>query len=416
MSETKNATTNKVLRTHDRIVNWSWLLADLLLLTLLLGGFCVWHMGQYLGSFSRLPAMVRFIPRFYEAPFQVVLDMEAMAMERVSVDVTEGFTVLTVLFLAYLVIRLMLQAVMAAIWHSRVRRHMRHLTQIAQEARRLGEEEALRNYRSIKVGALEEAIDHISPTEITRLHTGDPDLEGLETAVNDLLDRMQAAYSQQIQFVSDASHELRTPIAVLKGYADLLERWGKNDPQVRDESITAIRLEAERMSRLVEQLLFLARGDSGRTRFQSAPLDLAELAKEVWEEYRMIDPGHEWVLDAAQPVDCTADRDMLKQALRILTDNAAKYKPEGGKITLRAFANGKGKPCLSVQDAGMGIKTEDAPYVFDRFYRSDPARSRQSGGAGLGLAIADWIVTRHGGHMEVYSWEGIGSRFTIVLS
>ena len=83
MSETKNATTNKVLRTHDRIVNWSWLLADLLLLTLLLGGFCVWHMGQYLGSFSRLPAMVRFVPRFYEAPFQVVLDMEAMAMERV---------------------------------------------------------------------------------------------------------------------------------------------------------------------------------------------------------------------------------------------------------------------------------------------------------------------------------------------
>ena len=415
MSEAKNSTTKKVLHTHDRIMNWSWFLSDLLLAVLLFGGFCIWHMGQYLGSFAHLPRMMRFIPRFYENPFQVVLDMEAIALERTSVDVTDSFVVLLVVFLTYLVIRLMIQAVMAAIWHSRVRRHMQQLTQMAQEARRLGAEEARRNVRVPKVDVLEEAIDHISPTETTRLHTGDPDLQGLETAVNDLLDRMQAAYSQQSRFVSDASHELRTPIAVLKGYADLLERWGKHDPQVRDEAIAAIQSEAERMSKLVEQLLFLARGDSGRTQLQPKPLDLAELVKEVWEESVMIDPDHKWVLDAPQPVDYTGDRDMLKQALRILSDNAAKYTPSGGQIILRVFADSEGKRRLVVRDEGMGIKSADAAHVFDRFYRSDPARSRQSGGAGLGLAIADWIVTQHGGHVEVYSWEGVGSRFTIVL-
>ena len=415
MSETKNSTTQKVLRTHDRIMSWSWLLADLLLAALLAGGFCVWHMGQYLGEFTHLRRMIRFIPRFYERPFQVVLDMEAIAMERVSVDVTESFVLIAAVFVAYLVLRGIIRLIMSAIWHSRVRRHMQQLSQMAAEARRLGAEEARRSFRAPKVDALEEAIDHISPTETTRLHTGDPDLQGLETAVNDLLDRMQAAYSQQSRFVSDASHELRTPIAVLKGYADLLERWGKHDPQVRDEAIAAIQAESERMSKLVEQLLFLARGDSGRTQLQLKPLDLSELVREVWEESQMIDPDHVWVLDAPQPVDYTGDRDMLKQALRILSDNAAKYTPVGGQITLRVFVNGENRRCLVVRDSGMGIKSEDAAHVFDRFYRSDPARSRQSGGAGLGLAIADWIVTRHAGHMEVYSWEGVGSRFTIVL-
>lgn len=396
-------------------MNWTFLLADLLLAVLMAGGFCLWHIGQYLGTLAHLPRMMRFIPRFYESPFQLVLDMEAIALERVSVDVTESFAMMTAVFLAYLIIRLILQSIMSAIWNGQVRRHMQQLTQVAAEARRLGAEEARRNFHAPKVDVLEEAIDHISPTESTRLHTGDPDLQGLETAVNDLLDRMQAAYSQQSRFVSDASHELRTPIAVLKGYADLLERWGKNDPQVRDESIAAIQAEAERMNRLVEQLLFLARGDSGRTQLQPRPLDLAELVKEVWEESCMIDSGHQWVLDAPQPVPYTGDLDMLKQALRILSDNAAKYTPAGGKITLRAFLNENSRPCLAVRDAGMGIKQEDAAHVFDRFYRSDPARSRQSGGAGLGLSIADWIVTQHGGHMEVYSWEGVGSRFTIIL-
>ena len=232
---------------------------------------------------------------------------------------------------------------------------------------------------------------------------------------NDLVDRLQETENARRRFVSDASHELRTPIAVLKGYADLLERWGKDDPQVRDEAIAAIQTEAGRMSRLVEQLLFLARGDSGRTKLNPASLDLTDLTREVFEESKMIDPDHVWLLEAAEPISYTADRDMLKQAMRILADNAAKYTPTGGEIQLRAARSEEGEVRIAVQDTGMGIRAEDAPHVFQRFYRADPARSRQSGGAGLGLSIASWILSQHGGFLEVYSWEGVGSRFTMVL-
>lgn len=129
----------------------------------------------------------------------------------------------------------------------------------------------------------------------------------------------------------------------------------------------------------------------------------------------MIDPDHVWLLEAAEPISYTADRDMLKQAMRILADNAAKYTPTGGEIRLRAARGEEGEVRIAVQDTGMGIRAEDAPHVFQRFYRADPARSRQSGGAGLGLSIASWILSQHGGFLEVYSWEGVGSRFTMVL-
>ena len=326
---------------------------------------------------------------------------------------TAGNAMLAILlhYVGFVLVQGLIPATAGAIWRGRVRQHLRRLTSMAQEARRLGAEAASPQ----KVEHLREAIGQLQPTESARIHTHDPDLKGLEDAVNDLLDRMQAAYSQQTRFVSDASHELRTPIAVLKGYADLLERWGKDDPQVRDEAISAIQTEAERMSRLVEQLLFLARGDSGRTKLTVAPVDLGDLVREVWEESHMIDPGHRWELETPAPLTVQADRDMLKQALRILTDNAAKYTPRDGEICLRTMTDETGRPCISVRDTGMGIRPEDAPHVFQRFYRADPARSRQSGGAGLGLSIAGWIIEQHGGMLEVYSWEGVGSRFTIHL-
>ena len=416
MAESKNSTTTRVLKTQQAVMNWTLLLADLLLLAVLAAGLVVWHVQAYAGGWQAM-TQARFTDCYLSAerPFRLLLHLAAQGLEPKILDITDQFYLLAGVYLAYLVLRWLVQSISAAVGRSRVRQHMMQVSLLAQEAQRLGYEEAQRNFRAPRVDVLEQAIDHISPTETERLHTGDPDLQGLEKAVNDLLDRMQTAYSQQSRFVSDASHELRTPIAVLKGYADLLERWGKDDPQVRDEAIAAIQKEAERMSRLVEQLLFLARGDSGRTQLQPESLDLAELAREVWEESEMIDPRHQWVLEAPQPVPCTADRDMLKQALRILCDNGAKYTPEGKKITIMAYENEKNRPCLAVRDEGMGISREDAAHVFDRFYRSDPARTRQSGGAGLGLSIAEWIAARHNGHMELYSWEGIGSRFTIVL-
>ncbi|MDO5323120.1 MAG: ATP-binding protein [Clostridia bacterium] len=267
-----------------------------------------------------------------------------------------------------------------------------------------------------KLHGLEDAIGRISPEHPEeKLDMGDSDLQGLEDAINGLLSRMHEAYRQQAQFVSDASHELRTPIAVIQGYAGMLDRWGKQDEKVLDESIAAIKSEAGYMSKLVEQLLFLARGDTGRNRMEFKEISLGELMEEVCEDCRVIDKSHDYRLEKRSEARCSGDWDMLKQCARILADNALKYTPQGGLICLRTYVNAAGEACLEVQDSGIGVSAEDMQHMFDRFYRSDPARARQSGGTGLGLAIARWIVDRHGGHFEVLSREGLGTRMTVCL-
>lgn len=263
---------------------------------------------------------------------------------------------------------------------------------------------------------LEAAIDKLSPDEEDqKLETGYAELAGLETAVNKLMTRMRDSYRQQARFVSDASHELRTPIAVIKGYADLLDRWGKTDEKILEESIEAIKSESDSMQHLVEQLLFLARGDSGRTTLNVTDFDVTEVMKEVCEESAMIDQAHTYLFEGEEPVPASGDVSLIKQATRILIENASKYTPEGGEIKLRSL-NVNGHPAFSVQDSGIGISESDIPHIFDRFYRADDSRSKQTGGSGLGLAIAKWIVERHGGHFEIISRKDIGTRITVVLS
>ena len=240
------------------------------------------------------------------------------------------------------------------------------------------------------------------------------ELRALAQAINAMLDRINKAYSAQMRFVSDASHELRTPIAVIQGYANLLNRWGKDDPATRQEAIDAIRQEADSMKELVEQLLFLARGDNDSMHIEMETFDLTEVAAEVLKETGMIDQTHTFSARWEGAVPVCADVGLTKQALRILVDNSIKYTPAGGHITLSAALR-DGMARLSVQDEGQGIDAGSLPHVFDRFYRTDQSRARQTGGTGLGLAIAKWIVDRHGGWFEVRSWPGVGTRMTIVL-
>ena len=262
---------------------------------------------------------------------------------------------------------------------------------------------------------LENAIDMLSPAEDDqKLSTGDAELEGLETAVNKLMARMRESYRQQARFVSDASHELRTPIAVIKGYADLLDRWGKTDEKILEESIQAIKDESENMQHLVEQLLFLARGDSGRTPLNVSEFDLSDMMKEVWEESSMIDKGHDYKFESGGSVMVRGDISLIKQAARILIENASKYTPEGGEIVLKSLIS-DGHPAFSVQDSGIGISENDLQHIFERFYRADDSRSKQTGGSGLGLAIAKWIIERHGGRFEIISRKDIGTRITVIL-
>lgn len=293
----------------------------------------------------------------------------------------------------------------------RARRLMEPLERMAQTAAELSRA----RFDPEKLHHLEDAIGTVSPlSPDARVSTGDRETQGLEDAINNLLSRTQESYREQTRFVSDASHELRTPIAVIQGYADMLQRWGKEDEGVLEEGITAIQTESAHMKKLIEQLLFLARGDSGRNQMVYESLDLSQMLREVCEESQMIHPDRQWRLDAPASVPVTGDAAMLKQTARILVDNAVKYTQDGDKITLRARYKEE-KPCFEVQDNGIGIKQEDLEHIFDRFFRSDPARSRATGGTGLGLSIAKWIVERHKGYFDVFSREEIGTRIAVVL-
>lgn len=295
----------------------------------------------------------------------------------------------------------------------RAKKILSPLNQIALTAEELG---AAANSSSYNFDDIESALGSIDPMDSDiHISTGNRDLKRLEKAINDLLDRMRASYKSQSRFVSDASHELRTPIAVIKGYANMLSRWGKSDEKILEEGITAIKNESENMNKLVEQLLFLARGDNGRQPVNMSDFSLSDMIREVGSEAEMIDADHEYIIDIKDELSIYADISMMKQTARILADNAKKYTPSGNTITLRVFRNEEGENCFEVQDTGIGIEEKDIPFIFDRFYRSDPARTRESGGTGLGLSIARWIVERHSGHFEVISYKDIGTRITVCL-
>ena len=244
--------------------------------------------------------------------------------------------------------------------------------------------------------------------------TGGKELSALGESINAMLERIDRRYQAQVRFTSDASHELRTPISVIQGYADLLDRWGKDDPQIRQEAIDAIRQEAAAMGALVEQLLFLVRGDNETQKVTMAETDLTALVTAVARETAMVDTTHQVTSDVQTGVTGIADASMIKECLRVLCDNALKYTPEGGSVDISLKAeNGWAK--IAVTDTGMGIPEEDLPHVFDRFFRSEQSRSRSTGGTGLGLAIAAWIAARHAGRIDVTSRVGLGSRFTLTF-
>ena len=256
--------------------------------------------------------------------------------------------------------------------------------------------------------------------ESPQISTGNADLKSIEVALNGLLRQMQESRTQQMRFVSDASHELRTPIAVIQGYVNMLDRWGKTDERVLDESIEALKLESDHMQELVEQLLFLARGDSGRNTLQRTQLNLASVVQEVWEESVMIDETHIYrcTVSDADAVSArfliNGDLAMIKQSMRIIVQNAEKYSPDGSAITLSVTADA-GHVGYIVQDEGIGMSQKDAAHAFERFYRADGARNETNEGSGLGLSIAKWIVDAHGGTIDVLSREGVGTRFTVML-
>ncbi|MEG6616718.1 HAMP domain-containing sensor histidine kinase [Peptococcaceae bacterium 1198_IL3148] len=240
------------------------------------------------------------------------------------------------------------------------------------------------------------------------------ELKDLAETFNSMLDRIQGAYDQQNQFVSDASHELRTPIAVIQGYANLLARWGKDDPAVLAESIESIKTEADNMKDLVEKLLFLARGDKKSQPVEKEKFPLHQLVEEIVKETKLIDADHHIILQHCQSLTIYADRKLLKEALRVFVDNSIKYTPPQGQITIGCYTQ-KSRAVVTVADTGRGIPAADLPHIFNRFYRADKSRTKETGGTGLGLAIAQWIIHQHGGTIEVESQLNQGTKVTVLL-
>jgi heavy metal sensor kinase len=269
------------------------------------------------------------------------------------------------------------------------------------------------------VDAITHTTRNISATNLSsrleKLATGD-ELQRLSDTLNQMLDRLEDAFRRVTQFTADASHELRTPISLIRTESEIALRKSRGVEEYR-VALRHILLEAERTSSLVEELLSLARADAGGEALHLELLDLRSLIAEIgaeWQrlvtirnlEFRESIAGEE-LLVLTDPV-------ALKRVVAILLDNAVKYTQAPGIVEL-AIERRENKGIVVVRDSGVGIPEEDQPRIFERFYRVDKARSRELGGSGLGLAIAKWIVQQHQGAISVQSSPGKGSTFCVEL-
>lgn len=240
------------------------------------------------------------------------------------------------------------------------------------------------------------------------------ELKELSQTFNEMMDRIEEGYKTQQQFVSDASHELRTPIAVIKGYVNMLDRWGKNDRAVLEESISAIKNETENMQDLIEKLLFIARSDKSTLIYTKEDFKISTILNEIEKETKMIDSKHKLYFKFYDDANIYADKNRIKQAIRILIDNAIKFTPVDGNIMVSGLIK-YDYYVIKVEDTGIGIEKKDLEKIFERLYRAEQSRSKEIGGHGLGLSIAKIIVLGHKGKIKVKSTVGKGSEFSIML-
>lgn len=240
------------------------------------------------------------------------------------------------------------------------------------------------------------------------------ELQGVAVTINSMLDRLEAAYENQKQFASDASHELRTPIAVVQGYVNMLDRWGAEDPEVLRESVDAIKNEAQSMRELVEKLLFLSRNDKKTLKLTKRKFNIGKMVEETVKEAVIIANKRKIEALDIDSIIFYGDRQMMKEALRVLIENAIKYTSDGDTIYIGCEKE-ENHCILTVADTGIGMDEKDMDHIFQRFYRSDHVRNSDISGHGLGLSIARLIVLKHVGTIEVKSQYTRGTSFRIIL-
>jgi heavy metal sensor kinase len=261
---------------------------------------------------------------------------------------------------------------------------------------------------------------HITAQRLSsRLDVDNPrdELGRLATTINDLLTRLETSFKEQQRFIADASHELRTPLAVLRGETEVALNKPRTVAEYQ-ESLFLIKDEAERLSRIVENLFILARQPiDAPMALQKEPLSLNETVRDCARAAQVLAIRKGIRLNTeseSESMILSGDNELLRRMILNLLDNAVKYTPEGGQISV-VLARRNGNARISVKDTGIGISQADQAHVFDRFFRVDKARSRVLGGAGLGLSIVAWIVESHGGKIDLKSTPGQGSLFTVEL-
>jgi len=241
------------------------------------------------------------------------------------------------------------------------------------------------------------------------------ELNELAKTLNEMLDRLQGGINKQQKFVSDASHELRTPAAVIKGYIDFIETYGTADEALLKENLKVIGSEAQNMQALLENLLFLSRTDQHRQKLNKKILDLDDIIGDVMIKMKTVVKTHHVELINNTPAKIFGDETTIRQMLRIFLDNAVKYTPEGGLIRVSSVVDGE-KVILSISDSGIGIAPENQTRIFERFIRIDSENLvSETNGSGLGLSIAKWIADNHSMNISVASELGKGTTFTLTI-
>jgi heavy metal sensor kinase len=263
-------------------------------------------------------------------------------------------------------------------------------------------------------GSAEHISSHNLSERLPVPQTGD-ELERLSVALNHMIERLDAAFQHSRQFVADASHELRTPLTALRGELESLTKEPQLNAAWRERLGSALE-ELDRLTHIVEGLFAISRLDAGEATTEWLPLDLTQLATSTAEQMSLLaeDKDIHVTCKGAMGVWVVGDRARLKQVVVNLLDNAIKYTPQGGAVSMTVGAT-ENNAVLEVADTGLGIPADAVPRVFERFFRVDKARARAQGGAGLGLAIVKSICTAHQGRVEVSSNPGRGSRFRVEL-